>query len=489
MTPKAISRRVAIYIRISKDRPNEVSMAVQEADGRTYSGLKGWEVVKVYQDRGKSGSKVKVVRDGYNEMLAAVDRGEIDVVVIWKLDRLGRSVIELNRVAGHLRSKGVDLVSVNDSIDTSTPGGRFVFTVFAALAQLEAEQISFRVRAAMEERVRRGRPHGGIRSFGYAPGGETVVPEERDVLVEAVERILEDGWSMADVTRDWNERKVPTVTGTASWWQGNVTRVLTSHHIAGLRYHEPVPDGQRANGRDGTVTVGDWPPIISPETRDRLIRHLADPIGNRTGTYQRAPLSGLLVCGVCGGRLAVDRSGFDKPTYRCRRKPNSTGCGKVSVALRPIERLIVDSAFVLLSRPEYRSGLRQNGIAIDVEALEAELAEIEQRRESLAADWAAGHLIAKEWSAARRVMAERQEDVETKLRAARALMTPSDADELPDTVEGLERWWEGADLADRRMMLRMVYSTITVNRAPRPGPFTAARILARDRVGEKMNLG
>ena len=101
----------------SRDRPTEVSTQVQERDGRAYAGLKEWSVVEVYQDIGLSASKTEVIRPGYLQMIKDGRAGAFDVLIIWKLDRLGRSVIELARVAEILHRHHVALVSVNDAID------------------------------------------------------------------------------------------------------------------------------------------------------------------------------------------------------------------------------------------------------------------------------------------------------------------------------------------------------------------------------------
>src|SRR5581483_9898915 len=208
MAPRG-PRRAALYVRISRDRPTEVSTQVQERDGRAYAGLKEWSVVEVYSDIGLSASKKEVIRPGYLQMIKDARAGAFDVLIIWKLDRLGRSVIELARVAEILQRHHVALVSVNDSIDTSSPGGRFVFTVLSALAQMESEQISMRVTAANAYRAAQGKPQGGgTRTFGYATGGMEVIPEEAALILEAAERVLA-GEGTTAIARDWNARRVP----------------------------------------------------------------------------------------------------------------------------------------------------------------------------------------------------------------------------------------------------------------------------------------
>jgi len=110
-------------VRLSKDRTGETSTARQEADARALAKARGFKVVEAFSDLDLSAYRQGVVRPAYEAMLAAAQAGELDAVVVWKVDRLARSLREFVRVTEPLDAGGA-LVSVNESLDTSTPMGR-----------------------------------------------------------------------------------------------------------------------------------------------------------------------------------------------------------------------------------------------------------------------------------------------------------------------------------------------------------------------------
>jgi DNA invertase Pin-like site-specific DNA recombinase len=115
---------------------------------------RGWVVAGEYVDLGVSGAKDR--RPQLDAMLRDGHRGKHKVWAVWKLDRLARSVRHLVLLADELRALGIDLVSVEDTIDTTTPSGRFVFHVLGAVAELERELIRERTIAGLASAKRRG---------------------------------------------------------------------------------------------------------------------------------------------------------------------------------------------------------------------------------------------------------------------------------------------------------------------------------------------
>ncbi len=111
---------------------------------------------KIFEDRGVSGAKTD--RSGLAAALSYVREG--DVLVVWKLDRLGRSMAHLVETVGALETRGVGLRSLTEAIDTTTPGGRLIFHVFGALGQFERDLIRERTRAGLTAAAERGRKGG-----------------------------------------------------------------------------------------------------------------------------------------------------------------------------------------------------------------------------------------------------------------------------------------------------------------------------------------
>ncbi|PQO27667.1 DNA invertase [Blastopirellula marina] len=145
---------VAIYVRVSTNKQDTRS---QEAD------LKRWaeaqeEPVKIYRDKftGKS-----MERPGWEKLQEALERGEVSKVVVWRLDRLGRTAKGLTALFDDLVRRGVSLISLKDGVDLSTPAGRMLANVLASVAQFETEVRAERVLAGQQAAKAKGKQIGG----------------------------------------------------------------------------------------------------------------------------------------------------------------------------------------------------------------------------------------------------------------------------------------------------------------------------------------
>lgn len=147
-------KRVAIYTRASTASKSKgeaesyiQSPGVQEQPLRQLVSQRGWELYRVYSDWA-SGSKER--RPGLDELLADARRGMFEVVVVWRFDRLAMSVKQLVLTLEEFQALGIDFISCQEAIDTSTPMGKTMFTIIAAMAELERNIIRERVIAGLE---------------------------------------------------------------------------------------------------------------------------------------------------------------------------------------------------------------------------------------------------------------------------------------------------------------------------------------------------
>jgi DNA invertase Pin-like site-specific DNA recombinase len=144
-------KRAAIYVRVSTA---EQETDLQEHELQEYCERRGWSWV-VYRDKGQSGAKND--RPALTAMMSDLRRRKIDVVVVWALDRLARSLKQLLSIADECRSVSVDLVSLKQSVDTTLPAGRLTFQVLGAVAEFEREMLRERVKAGMAQARRSGK--------------------------------------------------------------------------------------------------------------------------------------------------------------------------------------------------------------------------------------------------------------------------------------------------------------------------------------------
>src|SRR6202790_1770450 len=146
--------RAAIYARVSTtNHGQDVSLQTRELE--QFAQARGWHLVDSYLDIGISSSKDK--RPELDRLMADAHRRRFDVVIVWKFDRFARSVSHLLRALETFNALGVAFVSLSESLDTSTPAGRMVFTVLGAVAELERSLIAERVRAGLRNARAKGK--------------------------------------------------------------------------------------------------------------------------------------------------------------------------------------------------------------------------------------------------------------------------------------------------------------------------------------------
>ncbi len=147
------TKRVALYARVSTFAGQSPEMQLVEL--REYAVRRGWHVVEEYVDHGVSGAKES--RPALNRLLADARQRRFDVVACWKLDRFGRSVKHIVVALADFEALGISFVSLKDNLDLTTPSGRLMFQIIAAMAEFERALIQERVRSGLENAKRRGK--------------------------------------------------------------------------------------------------------------------------------------------------------------------------------------------------------------------------------------------------------------------------------------------------------------------------------------------
>lgn len=148
-----MATRVALYCRVSTASQTTEN---QRHDLEQVAAARAWNVVAQFSDDGIGGAKGRTDRPALDALLKAAVRREFDLVAVWALDRLGRSLEHLVATVNELQSLGIDLYSHKQALDTSTPAGRLAFQVFGALSEYERALLGERVKAGIERARRNG---------------------------------------------------------------------------------------------------------------------------------------------------------------------------------------------------------------------------------------------------------------------------------------------------------------------------------------------
>jgi DNA invertase Pin-like site-specific DNA recombinase len=162
-------KRVAFYLRVSTDQQ---SVEMQRADLEAVAQRAAWEIIEIYQDAGVSGAKGRDKRPQFDRMLRDATRRKFDVLAVWAVDRLGRSLQDLVGTLCELRAAGVDLYLQKQAIDTTTPSGKALFGMLSVFAEFERDMIVERVRAGLTRAKANGKTLGRPRCDDAAIGDQ-----------------------------------------------------------------------------------------------------------------------------------------------------------------------------------------------------------------------------------------------------------------------------------------------------------------------------
>ena len=208
-----------VYIRVITQEQAEsgLSLSYQGAKIRSYCEALDIELLDVVADAGFSAKSMN--RPAMQDIIKMIERKEVDAVVILKLDRLTRSVKDLGFITELINKTGVALVSVQDSINTSTAAGRLVLNVLGSVAQWERESNGERVKAAMSVKKSAGQRVGDVPyGFDLADDGATLVenPNEQKAL-ELIRELRAKGLSFRKIASELESRGIETKKGRSTW--------------------------------------------------------------------------------------------------------------------------------------------------------------------------------------------------------------------------------------------------------------------------------
>ncbi len=148
--------RVALYARVSTLNNQDPEMQLSEL--REYAAHRGWQIVEEFTNQGVSGCKES--RPALNRLMADACRRRFDAILVWKIDRFGRSLKHLVNALAELAALGVAFISLRDNLDLSTPSGRLMFQIIGAMAEFERALIQERVRAGLRNARSKGKKLG-----------------------------------------------------------------------------------------------------------------------------------------------------------------------------------------------------------------------------------------------------------------------------------------------------------------------------------------
>lgn len=209
------SKRAYVYTRVSTPEQATEGYSIEEQDKKCQAAItsKGWTYIDTFTDPGVSGRTMN--REGLTKMITAIKAGEVDAVVIYKLDRLSRKQRDtMTIIEDVFLAHDVALVSLNETLDTSTPWGRAMIGILSSFNQMESENIQVRTAMGREAKANEGGYAGGKPPIGYRAdnGNLVIVPEEAEI-VRLVFKLRKEGKTLIGIAEELNERGYRTKKG------------------------------------------------------------------------------------------------------------------------------------------------------------------------------------------------------------------------------------------------------------------------------------
>lgn len=462
--------RTALYIRVStEDQAREgYSISAQKEKLTAYCASQGWTIANMYIDDGYSAKDLD--RPEMKRMIRHIKQGLIDCVLVYRLDRLTRSVSDLYKLLELFEKYNCKFKSATEVYDTTTAMGRMFITVVAALAQWERENLAERVRMGLQEKARQGKWVPNIAPYGYDIDRETdklVINEKEAAVVRKIFELYTSGKGMSKIANELNRLGILTKSGHI-WRDHQVKYVLTNPvYIGTMRYNFRV-------NKDSYFEIENAvPAIISKEVFDRAQQIL----NRRKFSHPRAATSSFIFstiakCARCGsslsGKWGTTKRGdkrYQTKTYYCPKRKFGV-CDMPYIAerfmeqqlLAYLEKIDVDSD-ILDELPQ-----EQQDETDRIEWLQTELKAVEKRRTKWQYAWANDMISDEDFALRMKEEAEKEEALRKELENIRSVAKTINANELKEIIQNIRLNWDHLEPTEKKILLQTFIKEISFDK-------------------------
>lgn len=495
--------RCFIYCRVSTDeqaRKENNSIDTQDTICGRYIGVNepdGWRTIRSIHDAGHSAKDLK--RPGIKEMIELVESGEVDVIVVYKLDRLTRSIKDFYNLWEVCEEHDVELVSATEKLDTTTAMGRAFLNMLLTIGQFEREMTAQRLSDKFAEEAQDGLKHPGMAPYGYEldkPNRSMVIePNETKFVKLMFEQMtqLDGPASVAKAVNALGARTKKRVyregsdeeqtIGGRPWTADKVKRIIERPDYKAVRVHH------------GTEYKARWEALVSAKLWQRANdvltnRHQPEKLREERNKYELS-LKGILKCGHCGcamspkagGKKSAD--GSQRPYYSCQeviRYGKSCQCDVRNLPGKELDAFVVNSFGRIGSQPEVIEATIQGGILCkqkSLRPLKSRLNEVNKEIRRLKAKLDEKLTLAKrkdaealsdvmlaeanELAKARKSAEDEREHLKNEIDLNQ--QTATDRSVVVKTLRNFEAVFNALDFERRLQLMQILVSEIRVSRA------------------------
>lgn len=460
-------QKVGIYIRVSTEEQARegYSISAQKHKLKSFCIAQDWDVADIYVDEGISAKNME--RPELKRMLKDIQMSKIDCVLVYRLDRLTRSVFDLYKLLEIFDEHDCKFKSATEVYDTTTAMGRMFITIVAALAQWERENTGERISFGYAEKVRKGKYALNFRPFGYdldLKTSELSINEKEASSVRLIYKKYIDGYGAGKIAKYLNDKGITTRDG--NQWNDKTTMAILKNplYVGSIRWRDFT-----ANGRHEAIVSKEQFELTQQIIEERRA-------SNPRRISSQYIFSGKIKCPSCGNSMSGSYtnpklvSGEKKKYlyYRCRMKDVSRCKGA-----RTISELALEDAFIdymekvdferltnqVAATYEYKNEPQE----IDTKALEKELDKIERRKKKWQYAWTDDVMTYEDFKKRideankEEALIKAQLDAETTEEQA-----PFGKNEIEAALKKIKMNWHYLDVLEKKNLVKSVVDRIYV---------------------------
>ncbi len=457
------------YIRVSKSREKMLTVDTQQEKIKKYCDLHDITLIGEYQDIDFSGRTVN--RPDFQKLLDDIQSGiiEPDFLLVYKLDRFSRSVREFYENMSLLEKNNVNLVSITQNFDTSTPMGRVMVGILIQFAQFESEMTGMRIKDNLISNANKGRWNGGIVPYGYVWDEDTRTLKPRPEEAATVREIFRSyckGEASTTIAKRFAERGIISPSGQEFWNNTTITYMVRNKIYAGKIEYA------------GEVNPGVHEGLVSDETFRKANEMLDNNelYSNRGNTYL---LTSLTRCKQCGSHGYIKLNGPDKKIrYVCSNRNENTKsvCASPFLDAGTAESAVIKALFELLDEPDtfrllkksYKDDNQNDEIQVKENKLRKEIKKIDQALNKLYEDYYMNQMIPEsqfvtfstKYETTKEKLLEDLDVIEKMIIDIDAIT--SDIDFIEENIKYLKDCWDSLSIEDQNRALRQIIKQIYI---------------------------
>ena len=411
-------KKCYMYLRVSTYmQVDGYSLDAQMNKIKSYADANGMIISGVYRDEGKSGKNIEG-RPEFQKMMKDIEnrKDNVSFVLVFKLSRFGRNVTDTMNSLERIQGYGVELVSVDEGLDTSTSMGKLVIVILSAVAEMERENIIAQSKAGREQKAKEGKWNGGVAPYGYKLGDDGVleIDEETSEIVQYIfHEYAYTAKGINAIAKELNQRgikkEIRTEYNVEEFSKSFIKRLLCNQTYIGKivygKYKTKLIEGSKEYKRrpsdDYIVVDGKHEALIDRGTWDAVQKRLNDnkeSYKTKSDNTVNCLLTGLLKCPVCGSNFNTNSSSSRKKKsgevvvyryYVCQQKkrfdiPEQKCTYGKQLRKEKIEKEVEDVIFMLVHDKDFADKIKEKiGTEIDTTEIDKLISDYEKQLQKI----------------------------------------------------------------------------------------------------------